>query len=59
MQVEGLAAPDEADVDLRAAWVPQTEYSRKNIPGTHLPTPGDGQLSWLIAKCVSCSDDWV
>ena len=24
------------------AWVPQIEYSRMNIPGTHLPTLGGG-----------------
>ena len=39
--------------------MPQIEYSRTSIPGTHLPTLGDGQLSWLAATCVSSSDDWV
>ena len=34
MQVEGLATPDGADVDLHLG------CPRLNILGTHLPTPG-------------------
>ena len=39
-QVEGLAAPDGADVDLRLGCPRLNIYSRTNISFTHLPIPG-------------------
>ena len=58
MQVEGLAAPDGADVDL---WLGCTRLSileRISLALIYGPRE-DGQLSWLVDTCVSGSDDWV
>ena len=46
-----------AGVDLQLG-CPQSDILERISLGTHLPTPRDGQLSWLVAV-VSSFDDWV
>ena len=57
-QVEGLAAPDGADVDL---WLgcPRLNILERISLVLIYRLREDGQLSWLVATCVGSSDDWV
>ena len=58
MQVEGLAAPDSADVDLWLGCPKLNILEQISLALIYQPWQ-DGQLSWLVATCVSSSDDGV